>query len=91
MLFKTFSNRELAAPILVRRLIRAVPIPLMPLLLAAGLGACGQQGALYIPTDPAAANRATLPQTLRPGTRATPPGPTASASASSPAPILTTQ
>ena len=33
---------------------------------AATLGACGQQGALYLPTDAAAANRATLPQTLVP-------------------------
>jgi predicted small lipoprotein YifL len=29
-----------------------------------GLGACGQQGPLYLPTEPAAANRATLPETL---------------------------
>jgi predicted small lipoprotein YifL len=30
------------------------------------LCACGQQGALYLPTESAAANRATLPQTLLP-------------------------
>ena len=32
-----------------------------------GLAACGQKGALYLPTDPAAAKRATLPQLLTPG------------------------
>ena len=31
------------------------------------LSACGQKGALYLPTGPAAAQRATLLQTLRPG------------------------
>ncbi len=34
---------------------------------AAGLAACGQRGPLYLPTDPAAAQRATLPQLLTPG------------------------
>ncbi len=43
------------------------------------LTACGQKGALYIPTEPAAAHRATLLQTLRPGT------PTPAASAPRPA------
>ncbi|HEY1226834.1 MAG TPA: lipoprotein [Ramlibacter sp.] len=33
-----------------------------------GLSACGQRGPLYLPTDPAAAGRATLPQVLIPGT-----------------------
>lgn len=28
------------------------------------LSACGQKGALYLPTEPAAAQRATLPQVL---------------------------
>jgi predicted small lipoprotein YifL len=28
------------------------------------LSACGQQGPLYLPTEPAAASRATLPETL---------------------------
>jgi hypothetical protein len=32
-----------------------------------GLAACGQKGALYLPTDPAASQRATLPQLLTPG------------------------
>jgi len=31
-----------------------------------GLAACGQRGALYLPTDPAAADRATLPDLLTP-------------------------
>lgn len=30
------------------------------------LTACGQKGPLYMPTEPAAAGRATLPQTLQP-------------------------
>lgn len=32
------------------------------------LTACGQKGALYLPTEPEASNRATLPQTLTPST-----------------------
>ena len=34
--------------------------------LGVGLMGCGQRGPLYLPTDPAAANRATLPQVLLP-------------------------
>ncbi|MDH6593023.1 putative small lipoprotein YifL [Variovorax sp. TBS-050B] len=34
---------------------------------AAALSACGQRGPLFLPTDPAAAQRATLPQLLTPG------------------------
>lgn len=46
--------------------------PAAALLLAAGilLGGCGQQGPLYIPDTPAAAQRATLPQTIFGGARA---------------------
>ncbi|RYE42740.1 MAG: hypothetical protein EOP24_31355 [Hyphomicrobiales bacterium] len=33
---------------------------------AAALAACGQRGPLFLPTEPAAAQRATLPQTLNP-------------------------
>jgi predicted small lipoprotein YifL len=33
---------------------------------AAVLAGCGQRGPLYLPTDPAAAGRATLPQVLLP-------------------------
>lgn len=59
---------------------------------AAGLAACGQKGALYLPDDPAAAQRATLPQLLTPGgLNATPsaetapaPAPASSAPAASP-------
>ena len=36
--------------------------------LGVGLAGCGQRGPLYLPTDPAAANRATLPQLLLPTT-----------------------
>ena len=49
----------------------------------AGLSGCGQQGALYLPTEPAAARRATLPETLRPGASGASP---ATAPASSPVP-----
>ena len=35
-------------------------------ILGVGLAGCGQKGELYLPTDPAAANRATLPSLLRP-------------------------
>jgi predicted small lipoprotein YifL len=31
------------------------------------LAGCGQKGDLFLPTDAAAVDRATLPQTLRPG------------------------
>lgn len=34
--------------------------------LGVGLAGCGQRGPLTLPNDPAAANRATLPQTLLP-------------------------
>jgi predicted small lipoprotein YifL len=44
--------------ILVRTIVLAVG--------AASLAGCGQTGDLYLPTDAAAANRASLPQTLLP-------------------------
>jgi len=47
------------------------------------LSACGQSGALYLPTEPAAAQRATLLQTLRFGQTA--PVPASAASAPAPA------
>ncbi|MBX9834160.1 MAG: lipoprotein [Burkholderiaceae bacterium] len=34
---------------------------------AAALAGCGQRGPLFLPTEPAATQRATLPQTLTPG------------------------
>lgn len=40
---------------------------LMLIAAAVAMAACGQKGNLYLPTDPAAANRATLVETLRPG------------------------
>ncbi|MGJ7508465.1 LPS translocon maturation chaperone LptM [Variovorax sp. GT1P44] len=36
-------------------------------LVGVGLTACGQRGALYLPTGPAAKDRATLPELLIPG------------------------
>jgi len=45
------------------------------------LVACGQRGALYLPTDPAAAGRATLPQLMTPDSLRS-----SSASAAAPAP-----
>ena len=50
---------------------------------AASLAACGQKGALMLPTEAAAAQRATLPQTLRPGATK-PPAAGASAPATTP-------
>jgi len=35
--------------------------------MASGLVGCGQRGALYLPTEPAAQDRASLPQILTPG------------------------
>ncbi|HVL44624.1 MAG TPA: lipoprotein [Acidovorax sp.] len=48
-----------APQILVRTLVLAAS--------AAALIGCGQRGPLYLPTGPAAGQRATLPQTLLPG------------------------
>lgn len=51
----------------------------------ASLGACGQRGPLYLPSGPAASERATLPQTLTPGQAETAPVPrTAPASTTTP-------
>lgn len=44
----------------------------------AALGACGQKGNLYLPTDPAAASRATLPQATGTALRSVLPARTAS-------------
>ncbi|MBA2962586.1 MULTISPECIES: LPS translocon maturation chaperone LptM [Ramlibacter] len=44
-------------------------VPRRPALAVAAallLGACGQRGPLYLPTEPAAAGRASLPQSLNP-------------------------
>ncbi len=37
--------------------------------MAFGLAACGQKGALFIPTEPEASDRAVFPQVLVPDTR----------------------
>jgi predicted small lipoprotein YifL len=39
------------------------------------LAACGQKGPLYLPTEPAARNRATLPETFLPAAAAVPASP----------------
>ena len=62
----------LVSPIARRRLLAA----LGALALLAG---CGQKGPLYLPTAPAAANRATLPETLTPSSTAVVPARAASA------------
>lgn len=49
--------------ILGSRLARRAGVAATALACMAG---CGQRGALYLPTDPAAADRATLPQILNP-------------------------
>ena len=50
-------------------MLRITQIVCRTIVLAGGaalLVACGQRGPLYLPDDAAAANRATLPQTLDP-------------------------
>jgi predicted small lipoprotein YifL len=51
-----------------------------PALVVVGLAGCGQKGSLYLPTDPAAKGRATLPELLLP----TPPAPATPASPGTP-------
>ncbi|WP_081474608.1 MULTISPECIES: LPS translocon maturation chaperone LptM [Acidovorax] len=64
-----------ASQILVRTLVLAAS--------AAALAGCGQRGPLHLPSGPAAAQRATLPQTLTPnvGTSAPAEAPANAASA----------
>ena len=72
-----YNLRMLKAPqILVRTLVLAAS--------AAALFGCGQRGPLYLPTGPAASQRATLPQTLTPGNNDTNTAPSPAASASQP-------
>jgi len=56
-------------------LVRSIALAACAASLAA-LSACGQKGPLYLPTDPAAQGRATLPETLgistKPSSAATP-------------------
>ncbi len=60
----------------------------MAVLAAAALGACGQKGPLFIPSTPAAAQRATLPQTVFGGAAAGPTAPACRAPAAVPPPPL---
>ncbi|MDP1656076.1 MAG: hypothetical protein Q8K91_08860 [Hylemonella sp.] len=53
--------------------------------LSTALSGCGQPGVLYLPTEPAAARRATLPETLIPGSRQDSAAPRPAAPASAPA------
>ena len=66
----------------LRRILCSAPAPraLLALAALAAVVGCGQRGPLYLPTDPAAANRATLPQILNPAGTSTAPTPAASAS-----------
>ncbi|QDL39617.1 hypothetical protein EUB48_03775 [Rhodoferax sediminis] len=57
------------------------PLAALTLTVLLTLSACGQKGALFLPTEPAAAQRATLIQTLRPGPPAQAPAPVSAASA----------
>ena len=52
----------------------------LAILAAAALSACGQKGPLFIPSTPAAAQRATLPQTVWGGHSAPPAAPATPAS-----------
>lgn len=54
------------APMRAGGMIPHLPTAVAPvlLLLAAALAGCGQKGPLFIPDTPAAAQRATLPQTI---------------------------
>jgi predicted small lipoprotein YifL len=50
--------------------VRQILVSTLGLVVAGvGLTGCGQRGPLYLPTEPAAANRATLPDLIRPGSR----------------------
>jgi predicted small lipoprotein YifL len=77
--------------ILVRRIALAGGAVSLAATGAMSLTACGQLGGLYLPTEPAAANRATLLQTLRAGSAPAPaalpsPAPQASSPAASAVP-----
>ena len=52
---------------------------------AAAAAGCGQRGPLYLPTAPAASQRATLPQTLSPTASPAEPGEAAAPAAGAPA------
>ena len=66
---------------------RSILVTGAALALLAGLAGCGQKGPLYIPQTPAAAQRATLPQTVW-GGGTTAPSAAASAPVTPPPPVL---
>ena len=66
---------------------RSILVTGAALALLVGLAGCGQKGPLYIPQTPAAAQRATLPQTVW-GGGTTAPSAAASAPVTPPPPVL---
>ena len=66
---------------------RSILVTGAALALLAGLAGCGQKGPLYLPQPPAAAQRATLPQTVW-GGGTTAPSAAASAPVTPPPPVL---
>jgi len=70
-----FGDLQILVSAPARRLALAAAV-------VAALAACGQKGPLFLPTDPAAAERATLPQSLSPSTSVSGPQSGASAPAS---------
>jgi len=70
-----FGDLQILVSAPARRLALAAAV-------VAALAACGQKGPLFLPTDPAAAERATLPQLLSPSTSVSGPQSGASAPAS---------
>ncbi|MEO7941165.1 MAG: lipoprotein, partial [Burkholderiaceae bacterium] len=58
----------------------------IPVGVAVVLSACGQKGQLYLPTEPASQNRATLLETLRPGDARQPASPASAPSAAASTP-----
>ena len=61
-------------------LVRPIALAASAVSLLLFVTACGQSGGLYLPTEPVAAKRATLPQTLGVGTPSTATAPKSSAS-----------
>ncbi len=72
--------------ILVSTRVRAALMVCLAVGTAGLVAACGQRGALYLPTDPAAAGRATLPQLMTPDSLRSSSSPSSSSSQSAPAP-----
>lgn len=77
----------------LRILVRALSHAILAVIAASALpvlSGCGQTGNLYLPTEPAAANRATLPQSMWPAMpdkkKSDTPVPPAAGSSPAPAP-----